>query len=897
MEQRSQRAQPQRGAGRSRLLDSHTPAPRRKLLAARPMRRFTLPLCVALALFTVLAVWLFTSGDEARSAHQAVHAREYNAATKSGESTNSQIDGTTPARSAAQAVSNEQTQHSSAPQLLREVVPVTGASERRVRDAQLWWCGEPEGAPPAGHISIYERLRECALEAHLKNSARPLAPDGEGRFFLGAESRSGTIVALAPGLFGMLAVEREGTQPLRVALEPDQALQVRVVDMQGAPVTGVHVALRQFYSGAHFNDHGRAQTDADGVAHLPHYRALIAGDWDFSAQYALSIAEPLSPTVNHFFEVAQPPHGRVELVLPPCGSVELKLPPESKFRKVGLEALGAGPLEERDWPSFADGWRRPEKDVVLFPFVGLELELVPATHSAWPTSAHPNSRLRGPRAAGERVVAHLRPQEGLLQVRGRVLDADGAVLAAHELYAVCSAGGSDEHDRVQLADVNLRSDSHGEFRFEFAHADVLEFELELTAYSTDHRAIGAARPMLVARRGAELDVGDVRLERWPIIASGLVVDALGKPAPEANVEVYEALEERDDSGAVHVEWRQLYGSRGRSADDGAFELRAPAPLGRIALVARTRSGMTDTLVCNGGASGLRLVLTEGGELTGHIAAAADTRFDYFRLNVACVESLRPQLLEHSQFQVLLDTNGEFALRGLPEGRYVLEVRRQGFDDALAKIEEVHVRVGAPPDPRLNPLVLRERPELVEVRLVDAHSRPVSDASLWRVLQTASGPDLQHVSYSSSRVLVDRRSPPLWVVAHGFAALEFDPATVGDTLRLARAPLLRVEFAPGHELHLDGVRSWLHVFPMDQPSALHDELSAHLAPVEHGAEVRVGFFGRVQLTLWIEADGVANVPLQIVGGGRLIDTPLVQTATLKFESEALERALEEIGVHR
>lgn len=858
------------------------------------MRRFTLPLCVALALFTVLAVWMFTSGDGARSAHQAVHAREHSTATKSGESTNSQMDESAPGRSAAQAVSNEQAQHSPALQLVREVVPVTGASERRVRDAQLWWCAEPEGAPPAGHISIYDRLRDCALEAHLKASARELAPDGEGRFFLEAEARSGTIVACAPGLFGMLDVSRAGTQPLRVALEPDLALQVRVVDTKGTPVAGVHVALRQFYSGAHFNDHGRARTDADGVAHLPHYRSLIAGDWDFTAQYALSIAEPLSPTVNHFFEVAQPPRGRVELVLPPCGTVELKLPPGSKFRKVGLEALSAGAPDEIDWPSFADGWRPPAKDVVVFPFVGLELELIPATSSEFMETSHVRSQLRGPRAAGERIVAHLNPPEGLVQVRGRLLDPDGVVLGAHHVYARCSTGAADDENRIQLADLGLSTDASGEFRFEFLHRDALAFELEMSVRSADHDIVGAARRTNIARRSSELDLGDVRMERWTVIASGVVVDALGAPAPEAYVQSYEAYEERDESGALRVEWQQRYGAGVRTGADGAFELRAPAPVGRIALIASTDTTNSELLECRGGASGLRLVVTEGGALTGSVSAAADTRFDYFTLQLECVEFLRPQLLGPSHFQPFLDTSGEFALRGLPEGRYVLEIHRQGFDEPLAKIENIQVRVGGAPDPRLNPLVLRERPELVEVRLVDSRDRPVSGAALLRVQQTPDGTEVEHVNHTSSRVLVDRTSPPMWVVADGFAALEFDPATVGDTLRLTRAPLLRVEFAAGCEPPREGVNSWIHVQPLDRASELGGWLMTRLSPAAHGSEAHVGFLGRVRLELWLEGDTSAAVPLEIVGGGTLVATSLAQTVTLKFETQALERALALVG---
>lgn len=884
----------QRGAGRSRLLDSQTPAPRRKFLAARPMRRLTLPLCVALALFTVLAVWMFTSGDGARAAHQAVQTREHTTATRSGESTNSQMDESAPGRSAAQAVSNEHVQQSAAPRLVREVVPVTGASERRVRDAQLWWCAEPEGAPPAGHISIYERLRDCALEAHLKASARELAPDDEGRFFLEADARCGTIVALAPDLFGMLEVERGGTQPLRVALEPDLALQVRVVDMEGAPVAGVHVALRQFYNGEHFNDHGRAPTDADGVAHLPHYRALIAGDWDFTAQYALSIAEPLSPTVNHFFEVAQPPRGRVELVLPPCGSVELKLPPEGKFRKVGLEALGAGSPDESDWPSFADGWRRPEKDVVVFPFVGLELELVPATRSEFMATSHAHSRLRGPRTAGERIVAQLNPPQGLVQVRGRLLDANGAVLGAHHLYATCSTGGAEDENRIQLADLGLSTDASGEFRFEFPHSDALAFDLDLRVSTLDYVVLGAVRRTNIARRGTELDLGDVTIQRWNVIASGVVVDALGNPAPEAYVDCYEAYEERDKSGALQVEWQRSFGTSSRAGADGTFELRAPAPPGRIALIAGSDTTRSEPLECRGGASGLRLVVVEGGVLTGRISAAADTRFDYFTLQLECVEFLRPQLLGQSHFQPFLDTSGEFALRGLPEGRYVLEVHRQGFDEALAKIEDIQVRIGGSPDPRLHPLVLRERPELVEVRLVDSRDRPVSGAALLRVQQTPDGPEVEQANYTRSRVIVDRRSPPMWVVADGFAALEFDPATVGDTLRLTRAPLLRVEFAAGCELPREGVNSWILVQPLDRASELGGWLMTRLSPAATGAEAQVGFLGRVSLELWLDGENSAQVPVEVVGGGTLVATSLAQTATLKFEPSALEQALEKVG---
>jgi len=758
----------------------------------------------------------------------------------------------------------------------------------------MWWCDEPFGALPAGHVSIAERLRDCELDAFLTRSARPVAPDEMGRFFLDADAQIGTLVACAPGLFGTLEVMNPGARALHVVLEPDHALRVRVVDTRGAPVTGVRVALRQFYNGEHYHDHGRATTNADGVAHLPHYRALIAEDWDFTAQYALSIAEPVSPTVNHFFEVVDPPNTSVELVLPPCGSIELKLPPGGEFLEVGLEALGFGPAAERDWPSFADGWRRPEKDVLLFPFVGLGLEFVPVTRSSWLTSPHADSRLRGPSAVGERIVAQLSEQTGRLRVRGRVVHTDGAALGAQQVRVQFSGRPADEDDEVALGAANTRSDANGEFRLEIPHRGALELSVEVQTRTSDFIVFGTARRANIARHGAELDLGDVRIERWDVIASGSVVDAFGNPVPDAEVQAYEASEHRDRSGALQVRWDPLLHARSQSNTGGVFELRAPRSPRRLALVAGAESAVSARLECRGGAAGVQLVLAPTGRLVGRIATTADTRLEYLEVRVSCVDPLQPATTEDLNFSRSVDTHGEFALRSLPEGRYVVEVHRQGFDQALATVENIQVRAETPTDPRLTPLVLKERPELFEVRLVDARDRPVSDATLARVMPTPDGPRVEEVGYTSSRMLVDRGTPPLWIIAEGFAALEFDPATVGDTLRLTRAPLLRVEFAPGCELPREGVTTWIQVRPLDRARDLVGWIDARLSPAQHGAQTQVGFLGRIELEVWIEADNSVRLPVEVAGGGSLVDTSLPQTTTLKFEPEALAHALAEAG---
>ena len=83
-------------------------------------------------------------------------------------------------------------------------------------------------------------------------------------------------------------------------------------------------------------------------------------------------------------------------------------------------------------------------------------------------------------------------------------------------------------------------------------------------------------------------------------------------------------------------------------------------------------------------------------------------------------------------------------------------------------------------------------------------------------------------------------------------------------------------------------------PLDRASELGGWLMTRLSPAAHGSEAQVGFLGRVRLELWLEGDTSAAVPLETVGGGTLVATSLAQTVTVKFETQALERALELVG---
>jgi len=140
-----------------------------------------------------------------------------------------------------------------------------------------------------------------------------------------------------------------------------------------------------------------------------------------------------------------------------------------------------------------------------------------------------------------------------------------------------------------------------------------------------------------------------------------------------------------------------------------------------------------------GASDVQLVLREGGVVAGRVQL--DPWIPASRIRVI-VEPIPPtgllepgRSLPFSSPPIVLDADGRFRFGGITASTAVVSVRIEHDPWTVARVEDVPVREGeAPQDPRLEPIDLRGKLEIVAVSVLDPSGARVDGA---RVLLSSS----------------------------------------------------------------------------------------------------------------------------------------------------------------
>jgi hypothetical protein len=778
-----------------------------------------------------------------------------------------------------------------------ELIAVVGAARRRLAEVEMWWWEEPDGVEPKGYESLDELLQRGKFEAVLSKRATRLVADENGRFQAPSPTARGQAIAIAPGWFGRESVGATTADPCLIELEADTELAARVVDGSGAPVAGVTVALRQIWGGQFLYDHGRAETGPDGVAKLRHYRQLIGGDWDFDGRYCIAIAEPLGQEVAKHIDITRPPTELVELVLPAVGVVEVELVGADPDTWVELETPSPDTEFAKDSERFHDGRRRPDGGKVRFEFVGLGRDVIVWTGVRHRAKAHEEERCRGPRFAGQMVRVKLRVESARLRLAGRLVDESGKVFAGARLGVVLREPGRElgSEDDGWAEHIEGRSDASGRFEVEFSRGAVNGGSLDFDVRDAMNAVLARGkRPITAVGAGEALELGDVHVQGVPVHATGLVQDARGAPVPRALVKVFQARDRQRGNGSVTRSWSHVWQANAWSDDRGRFSIRTSEKDWLLALRAQTPDARSAPLEIRAGDSDIVLVLDQDGELSGRLLlAAAGTPTDYLNVEVSRAAG-EPVALELPEYRGhVVDSGGEFAVRGLAPGLYDVRVRLQGREDPLASVSAVRVSAGAGPrDPRLDPLDLRNVGDFVELVVFDADGRIPEDIVACQPAGGA-GTEFRNSWNPGGRLLLDRRDPPLWVTAEHCRLELVDPAAVGRELRLRRASTVRIVLEEGLPLPGDEVRMRVSLHGIGEPEGLRecveDTLTFDSSRAAQGEVRRVGALAAV---VWLRGEGSASLPAEFVGGNTVTDSPAVQTLTIRYSREAFDAALAE-----
>jgi hypothetical protein len=777
-----------------------------------------------------------------------------------------------------------------------EILAVVGAERRLVENAELWWL---EGSVERGqwHDPTFEEWLDAGvLDQRRVEKAVRIERDADGKLRLPKPAQQGAVVASAEGLWAMATIARDSTDPTYVTLERDVTLTARVVDYAGVLVQGVRVALREeLGNDVHF-EHAVTETDAAGLARFPHYGRLLSGSAGYIDRIHLSIAEPLLEPVRVEFDPVSPPDEAVMLVLPPTGSVVLHLGETSTVQLARLELqrrdLAAG-SEQRQQRAF-EGRRAAVHGVVRFPFVGLGGDVVPQTSQGNRSRVHDSARTAGPARAGEEVRIELDLPRVSTEVSGRALDESGAPIANSPCRVFFESG---DLEFARLGETAFsQTDADGRFVLKLDRgakgASTLKFE-----WLTDWRVpMGEGAVSFDWPDGAERhDAGDLRVQQLPIVVTGQVVDRNGRALAGAKISTWIGVPEREAEHNDFIfrssaRWKHERDLRSRSDHEGCFVVYGAIPSRELMLVAESDGAKSPPTLVKTGDRDVRLVASHDGVLHGRVLFDESLPSDYIIVSVEFTDARDEAGPSEGERSEVVDAEGRFAFRGVRAGSYVVTVH-VGAREPAAVLEDVRVEIGSGRvDPRLDPLDLRKLGRWRTVRVLEPDGTPSRE---WVVgwPDPDSPGEFETDWRDGPRLRFAQGDTNLWLCTSKSLIERIDPATLGDTVQLTAAPMVRLVVSPGCPWPEDGFL-YATVRGANDTAVFEQELDQAELELDRDTpfEVLGRRLGPLHVALNLEIDFPADLPCEIVRGGVLAATSGVHVLEIRWTQEALDKAL-------
>lgn len=478
-----------------------------------------------------------------------------------------------------------------------------------------------------------------------------------------------------------------------VQLQRRLAVAAEVVDADGMPLADVEVALGR-WSGGTFAPRLCGRTGRGGRVRL----VLAAGDAAALANLSVRAAVVAPARVQAalpagYFDRAPE---LLRLQLPPCGSLRVRVRGASARAVPRYFSLGL-PDGEGNGSIFA---AREAPDEVVFAHVALGLEGQCRFVLSGGEGINLQAPVRGPRRAGEAGTATVDLGSCVPVVEGRLLDADGRPLAGQQLQVLVERlrGCGTEH---------VRTDADGRFRF--LPEDKLEKadDLRLTfrgGTASDGAPLAAFVHLQPGQRGM-VDVGELRLQREPVLCSGRVVDGDGKAV--AGVAVAVGTSSMPGNAAFSA-WIRPPSPSGADGSFTVFEFE-PVPAARALRIEATGWLLRHELEVQPGARDVRVVVDRTGHIEARLRGAAPA---------AALLSWEVRSANGVSRQYARPAGGALQFADLLPGRY--ELRAFLLGQELFCVPGLEVEAGAGcADPRLADLDWKAHVQLVAVRVFAA----------------------------------------------------------------------------------------------------------------------------------------------------------------------------------
>jgi hypothetical protein len=547
------------------------------------------------------------------------------------------------------------------------------------------------------------RAKGSPLESRVWNVKRYRA-DPDGVVLLPRTHRFAHAFCEHGDLWGWVELESEPRyEAIPLRLMPDADVAVRVVSGRArAAVAGAEVALRYEVDPESVETLATAFTDASGLARFLHIRQYTSYYWAHTEKIRVELAGVFAGDEGIEIDPAD---------VPPLVELEAGVLTALDVSIVGLDGrpvqeavqvivgLGSAPENAiKAVSSVAYGGR------VAFEQLGptLDVALVGRTRHGARTAVV--EALTAPNHGGRIPVTLVLSSAGP-RVTGRLLTPDGAPVVERDLVVLLG-------DAAALARVVADSRTDADGRFELSSGMLSSNEAMTVRLTLKEDAPDLAKTLtLDAPVVGERDLGDLRLERVPLLISGRVVDDGGSPVAEARV----SNRPRPSFGAVL--------DAAPTGADGGFALYGVCA-GEIGLHAAHPLYAPAEQFAVPGARDVELVLHATGAIGGGVLLDEEWLCDFTEVRA------RPMGADEWTENAWVERPGDFVLERLRPGKWAVSIVMEDEGDVGVVVADVEVVAGRMTrDPRLRAVDLRGKAAVKTFRIVDADGEPIRDGEV------------------------------------------------------------------------------------------------------------------------------------------------------------------------
>ncbi len=508
---------------------------------------------------------------------------------------------------------------------------------------------------------------------------------------------------------------RRGATEIDLEIKPLDEIIVHVIDEEKKPARGIPIAvMNNFFDPSRFGQSSSpiAWTDRDGMAYVPKVISVIAtSKIRLGVLFAGKerISQPLNPK-EHDGEI-------IRFEVPAYGQIKV-----FHYLEDGRPAANVQSASVRLIDPFTVKWSEGtftaavvEPNGATFPCVALnhEYEVTLVTT----TGENIKTRSQGPTRARELKVLTTTSTEDIATpaISVRLVDTDGKPIT-NETVSVAFVN-------PERADVRaMKTDGAGRLKLIIQEHFGDDHNIELYLLRRDRNPAGAQKTFR-ERPSRSQDLGDIRLEKEPIVLAGTVVDPDGKPLSGVLIEASGMFSRssRSSSGS-----RKYTGFSKKTDAQGRFEIRHLS--GEIPPFEIRLKGwcLASTLDFGVGDKDVKIVLEQAGSILASVKNPPHDGNIYLRLEG-----------QGEQKHVWIPKSGKITISDLAPGRYSLSL--SGDSGALHMVEDLHVKEGeALKDPRVQDLDWMPYIDTLEIEAVDETGQSIKDGEVSLYHQTEGG---------------------------------------------------------------------------------------------------------------------------------------------------------------